>query len=149
MLKTLTQMIKPKHGRERRKAERFPMNSKGELFVCPATSRTVPIHVDVKDASTTGVGVISPEPLTMGEKYVVKEQTLSRGKRVLYTVVRSQTLNDGRFSVGLHASDLIDGAGRRAAAGGGQNAASRLLFLVLIVGICAAAVALFSSAAAH
>ncbi len=94
---------------DRRRAERVPFNTPGELLVCPASSKTVPMKVTVKDASATGVGVIAEEPLPIGQKYVVKEPSLSKRPSVLFTVVRSHALGEGKYLAGLHATHLMRG----------------------------------------
>ena len=94
---------------ERRRAKRMPLNAPGELLVCPASSKTVAMRVTVKDVSATGVGVIAAEPLPIGQKYVVKEPTISRRQSVLFTVVRSHAIGDGQYLAGLHASNLMRG----------------------------------------
>src|SRR4051812_18086968 len=82
-----------KRGAERRRAKRVPIESQAELFRCPSSSRTAPVKVAVRDVSATGVGVLSDEPLPVGQKYVVKEPTIiSKQKSVLYTVVRAERI---------------------------------------------------------
>jgi hypothetical protein len=97
-----------KKGRERRLATRFPLNSSAELIRVPSSSRTAPIKVKVKDVSATGVGVMYSEPLPLGEKYVVKEPTISRRKSVLFTVVRADQVGENNYSIGLHDTHLMD-----------------------------------------
>jgi hypothetical protein len=92
---------------DRRRAPRTPLNTHGQLLVCPADNRSVPIPVTFKDASATGIGVVAQEPLALGHKYVVKEQTLSKREAVLFTVVRTRALDDHHFFAGLHATHLM------------------------------------------
>ena len=96
-----------KKGAERRLATRFPLNSSAELIRVPSSSRTAPIKVKVKDVSATGVGVVHSEPLPLGEKYVVKEPTISRRKSVLFTVVRADQIDENNYSIGLHDTHLM------------------------------------------
>ena len=97
--------------RDRRRAERSRIDAPGELLAVPADVYTRPLAVDVCDVSSTGVGIRHHEPLTLGQKYVVKQDLLpARGPR-LFTVVRSDSTPDGRYSIGLHASNLLDPRG--------------------------------------
>ena len=93
--------------RGRRAFERNRMGTSGELVLCPGTSRTQPIPVRVEDCSTTGIGIVHDEPLPRGQKFVIREPTLSNRPSVLFTVVRCDELASGRYSVGLHASHLM------------------------------------------
>ena len=92
---------------DRRRAPRTPLNTHGQLLVCPADNRSVPIPVTFKDASATGIGVVAQEPLALGHKYVVKEQSLSKCDAVLFTVVRTKALDNRHFFAGLHATHLM------------------------------------------
>lgn len=83
------------------------MGTTGELVVCPSTSRMQPIPVRVEDCSTTGIGIMHHEPLPRGQKFVIKEPTLSQRPSVLFTVVRCDERAPGQYSVGLHASHLM------------------------------------------
>ena len=103
----LPQQRKPR-GRDRRCAKREPLDTRGQLIRCPASSRTAPLDVQFSDQSATGVGIVHHEPLPVGQKYVVKEPSISRRKNVLFTVVRADKLDDARFSIGLHASHLLE-----------------------------------------
>ena len=94
---------------ERRRAKRFALGTAGELIACPRDPGTAPIKVHVKDASATGVGVIHDASLAVGQKYVVRERNLAKRKSLLFTVVRSEPLGDGKFIIGLHASHLMGG----------------------------------------
>jgi len=95
-------------GRERRRAARTPLGTIGQLVLCPSSSRTAPLKVQVTDCSATGVGIVHDEPLPQGQKYVVKEGSISKRKSVLFTVVRCDQIEPGRFSIGLHASHLLE-----------------------------------------
>ena len=99
--------------KERRRAQRFPLGTEGQLTVCPAVPGMPPLKVRVKDASITGVGIIHDSPLPVGQKYVIREKTLSRRKSVLFTVVRCDAIGDGKFSIGLHATHLMGPDGPR------------------------------------
>jgi hypothetical protein len=120
-------------------AERRAVNSQAELIVCPASSRTAPIKVNVRDISATGVGLVHHEPLPLGQKYVVKEQSIiSREQPCLYTVVRTDAIGDGKYSIGLHATHLM---GLDCAAKTGRakvGAMAKLLILAIIMGSLAA-----------
>ena len=94
--------------KERRRAERMRIDAPGELLAVPSDVYSRPVPVDVCDVSATGVGVTHDQPLPLGQKYVVKQDQLpAKGPR-LFTVVRSDTTPDGRYSIGLHASNLLD-----------------------------------------
>ena len=95
-------------GRERRRAERMLLGTVGHMVTCPASSRTAPLTVTIADCSATGVGVIHTEPLPVGAKFVIKEPTISRRQSVLFTVVRADRIDAERFSIGLHASHLME-----------------------------------------
>ena len=134
-------------GRDRRVAPRTRVDSQGELFLCPGSSRTAPLKVLIRDVSATGVGIVNPDPLPMGQKFVVKEPTISRGKNVLYTVVRSEPLVAGGYAIGLHASHMMDNNGGLLHSANGNaprtRGMARLLTLALLLG-CLAAVYLLS-----
>jgi hypothetical protein len=138
-------LTRPKTGRERRRAERKPMQSHAELYRCPSSSRATPLKVAVKDVSATGVGVVHDEPLPVGQKYVVKEPLISQQKSVLYTVVRAERMGADKYSIGLHASHLIDeGNGGfihsgESASAGRVNGMAKLLLLAMLFGGLAAA----------
>jgi hypothetical protein len=124
-----------KKGKERRLATRFPLNSHAELIRVPSSSRTAPIKVKVKDISATGVGITYTEPLPIGEKYVVKEPTISRRKSVLFTVVRADQIGENNYSIGLHDSHLIGKDYKVHSKKHGRVAAmATLLILALIMG---------------
>jgi hypothetical protein len=129
-------------GRDRRVAARKRVDSQGELYLCPASSRTAPLKVVVRDLSATGVGVVYSDPLPMGQKYVVKEPTVSRGKSVLYTVVRSEPLVAGGYAIGLHASHLMDNNGGLLHSAKGNtprtSGMAKLLTLAILLGCLAA-----------
>lgn len=130
-----------KKGAERRQATRRRVNSQAELLVCPASSRTATIKVNVLDVSETGVGIVHNEPLPLGQKYVVKEQSIIPKKQpCLYTVVRADPMPNGAYSIGLHASHLmgLDCAGKTGHAKTGAMA--KLLILAIIMGGLAAVV---------
>src|SRR5688500_13223242 len=57
-------------GRERRRAKREALGTRGQLIRCPASSRTAPIDVQFSDRSSTGVGIVHHEPLPIGQKVV-------------------------------------------------------------------------------
>jgi hypothetical protein len=109
---TLLAFDKPWRGKQksdRRMSDRFPVGADGQLFLCPAGRSTPPLHVHVRDVSDTGVGVVYGAPLPLGQKYVVKQPAVARrGGSVLFTVVRSEKLPDGTFTIGLHASHLLE-----------------------------------------
>jgi hypothetical protein len=124
-----------KKGSERRRATRFPLNSSAELIRVPSSSRTAPIKVKVKDVSATGVGITHTDPLPIGEKYVVKEPTISRRKSVLFTVVRADQIGENNYSIGLHDSHLMDKDYKVSSKKHARAAAmAKLLILALIMG---------------
>jgi hypothetical protein len=126
--------------KERRRAQRFPLGTEGQLTVCPAIAGMPPVKVRVKDASVTGVGIIHDEPLRVGQKYVIREKTLSRRKSVLFTVVRCEPTGDGKYSIGLHASHLM-GRDRMPLSdqrGRGVRIFGLLIAIVLVGGVVAA-----------
>jgi hypothetical protein len=94
--------------KERRRAERARIDAPGELLAVPSDVYSRPMPVDVRDVSATGVGVVHDQPLPLGQKYVVKQDLLPAKGPQIFTVVRSETTPDGRYSVGLHASNLLD-----------------------------------------
>ena len=120
-------------GSERRRATRFPLNSQAELIRVPSSSRTAPVKVKVRDVSATGVGVVHTEPLPLGEKYVVKERTLSKRKSVLFTVVRADPVGENSYSIGLHDSHLM-GKDYKVHKRAHISAMVKLLILALIMG---------------
>ena len=124
-----------KKGSDRRRSPRRDVNRTAELIVCPASSRTAPIKVNVRDISATGVGLIHNEPLPLGQKYVVREPSIiPRSQPCLYTVVRADAVGEGKFSIGLHASHLI-GLEVGEKTGRAKTAAmARLLILAILTG---------------
>jgi hypothetical protein len=129
----------PKKGRDRRRAKRVPLDSHAELIRVPSSSRTAPIKVKVKDVSATGVGVMHSEPLPLGEKYVVKEPTISKRKSVLFTVVRADAVGENSYSIGLHDSHLM-GKDYKVHKPSHIGAMAKLLILAIVMG-CLLAVA--------
>jgi hypothetical protein len=124
-----------KKGSDRRRSPRREVNKTAELIVCPASSRTAPIKVNVRDISSTGVGLIHNEPLPLGQKYVVREPSIiPRSQPCLYTVVRADPAGEGKYSIGLHASHLMGlDAGEKT--GRAKTAAmARLLILAILFG---------------
>ena len=97
-------------GSDRRRAPRTCVTAGAELFPCPASTRTAPLAVRVRDISATGVGIVHEGPLPLGQKYVVKQDSSLSQESRLYTVVRSDRQGDGCFSIGLHASNEADGS---------------------------------------
>jgi hypothetical protein len=93
---------------DRRRATRTPVNATGELVPCPANSKTAALQVQVRDVSATGVGVLHSSPLPVGQKYVVRQESLPLDQPRLYTVVRSESTGDGQYITGMHASQLLD-----------------------------------------
>ena len=126
-------------GRERRLSPRMPLRTTGQLVICPASPRTAPITVHVSDCSATGVGVIHTDPLPLGQKFVVKEQTISRQKSVLFTVVRSDRIDENRFSIGLHASHLLENAFEHSQRRAPQQNVATAALILLTLGAGAAA----------
>jgi hypothetical protein len=129
------------HVKERRRCPRQQVEARGELLVCPASIKTGPIEVIVRDVSATGVGVRHDSPLPLGQKCVVKAPGLDENKACLYTVVRAERTGDGAFDIGLHASHLMDDSGfypRESHDRGHIGAMAKLLILTLLFGILGA-----------
>ena len=83
-------------------AVRIPHRAPAQLVLWPAGPRTAPIDVQVLDYSRVGVGIVAGEIMLMGQKYVLREEQVTRGSSTcLYQVVRCDRRPDGRFSVGL------------------------------------------------
>ena len=103
-------------------------------MVVPSSSRTAPIKVKVKDISATGVGIVHNEPLPLGQKYVVKEPTISKRKSVLFTVVRADPIGDNSYIIGLHDSHLV-GEDYKVQKNNSRTAAmAKLLILAIVMG---------------
>jgi hypothetical protein len=95
--------------KERRRAVRRRIDGAGELRARSAGPRVRVIPVVIRDLSATGVGIVHNGPLTVGEKFVVKQQeALPAEGPQEFTVVRSDSTSEGRYSIGLHASNLLD-----------------------------------------
>ena len=137
-------VMKKKKGADRRLSPRREVNKTAELIVCPASSRTAPIKVNVRDISSTGVGLIHNEPLPLGQKYVVREPSIiPRSQPCLYTVVRADQVGDGKFSIGLHASHLMGlEVGEKTGRAKTAAMARLLICAILLGGLFAAAWAL-------
>ena len=138
-MQTLTtpSFVEPPAGAERRRARRVPLDSNAELYICPSSTRTAPLKVKMRDVSATGVGVVHTEPLPVGQKYVVKEPTISRTHPALFTVVRAERIADNCYSMGLHASHLLDNRFVHSESGVGvaqTSAMAKLLVLAIFFG---------------
>lgn len=128
-------------GSDRRKARRTPMKTTGQLLICPSSSRTAPIPVEFQDVSATGVGIVHSEALRLGQKFVVKEQSLSKRPTLLYTVVRSDRIDEGRYSIGLHATSLMPQTSDSTVPAGDRRGNTIMLYvglLLLMAGLAAA-----------
>lgn len=123
-----------KKGRERRRATRVPLNSQAELIRVPSSSRTAPIKVKVRDVSATGVGIQHTAALPLGEKYVVKEATISKRKNVLFTVVRADQIGENNYSIGLHDTHLMGKDYKVEKKHARTAAMAKLLILAIIAG---------------
>jgi hypothetical protein len=126
-------------GDERRRAPRTRIDSPGELLACPATARTVPVRVQVRDVSATGVGLVHASPLPLGQRFVVRQATFPTDQPRLYTVVRSDATGDGTFSVGLHAANDCGPAGSGSPGPAQERSAGTVATLLMVLVILAAA----------
>ncbi len=93
---------------DRRRAARQRIDGAGELSASSGGSRAAAMPVEVRDISATGVGLVHDVPLAVGQKFVVKQDLLPPHGPRLFTVVRSDATAGGRYSIGLHASNLLD-----------------------------------------
>lgn len=122
----------------RRQSERKTVDAAGELIACPATSKTAPVPVHVRDVSATGVGIVVDNPLPVGQKFVVKQDSFPTHQPRLYTVVRADQTETGQYNVGLHASQLLDprpsaeSCCKRSSGNGGTIAMSIAFTLILV-----------------
>src|SRR6185369_15610153 len=80
---------------DRRRVPRTPVDSAGDVFLCPSAERETPIHVAVRDTSGTGVGLISAEPISPGQEIVISQAALPQDKGLVFTAIRSKPLADG------------------------------------------------------
>jgi hypothetical protein len=121
------------------------VDAPAELRICPATSRTVPARVKVRDVSSTGLGIVHESPLPVGQKCVVKTPTLPDKQACLYTVVRAVPLNDGAFLIGLHLSQLLEGSVFRTSAATNESArfGRKLAIALLILALAGVASSFF------
>jgi hypothetical protein len=110
MITQLLGSLRGRCGDDRRGAPRTRIDGIGELLACPATARSVPLQVQIRDISATGVGLVHACPLPLGQKYVVRQNSFTADQPRLYTVVRSDSAGDGTFSIGLHAAREQDRA---------------------------------------
>jgi hypothetical protein len=84
---------RPKRGAERRRAKRILAEFRWRSCSAARQQSHRAGQGRVRDVSATGVGVISDEPLPVGQKFVVKEPTIiSKQNSVLYTVVRAERI---------------------------------------------------------
>ena len=126
-------------GDERRRAPRLRVDAPAELLVCPASSRTVPTAVKLKDVSATGIGVELDSPLPVGQKCVVKTSALPERQSRLYTVVRAYPDGQGKFHVGMHSSQLIAAESSGVGEGAPRHSAAMTMLLLLIAGVAGGA----------
>jgi hypothetical protein len=96
--------------KNRRSAERAPVNGAGELRPCSHFARSQPVPVKVLDVSARGVAVQYSEALPNGAQYVVRQESFSPTQPSLYTVTRSHVKRDGSVLIGLEASDPYPGS---------------------------------------
>src|SRR5437773_12458332 len=130
-------------GKERRRARRVSVEAKGHILPCPASSRTTPTPVLVRDVSATGVGITHDTPLPVGAKFVVKQESFHPDQPRLYTVVRAASMPDGNFSIGLYAGQL---GGARPAESGASGAGILAMVAGAVVVVAAAAFFLYKAA---
>jgi hypothetical protein len=129
--------------KDRRRAARMPVEAQGHILPCPASSRTTPTPVLVRDVSATGVGITHDTPLPVGAKFVVKQESFPPDQPRLYTVVRAASMPDGNFSIGLFAGQLGGGGARAAAHHTTRGHRHGVFAMVACVVIVVAAAALF------
>src|SRR2546430_15593450 len=131
--------------KDRRRARRMPVEAQGHILPCPASSRSTPMPVRVRDVSATGVGITHDTPLPIGAQFVVKQESFPTDQPRLYTVVRAASMPDGNFSIGLHAGQLGGvRAAHQAASGHGHGVFAMMACVVIVV--AAAAVFLYKTA---
>lgn len=118
---------------ERRRAPRREVNADAELLICPASTRSAPLDVKLKDISATGVGVTYSAPLPVGQKCVVKASALPSDQSRLYTVVRAHPDGEGSFHIGMHSSQLMD-QNQVPSIGSNHHGATIAAVLLLLIG---------------
>ena len=94
-------------GTENRRAPRTRRKSRAQLLLFPSGRHPHPIDVTVVDYSATGIGVVHSEGLLVGQKFIVREPHVTEGNTCLFTVVRSEKLPDGSYSIGLHVGNTL------------------------------------------
>jgi hypothetical protein len=92
---------------DRRLAPRFPRTAVAQLVMCQASRPKVRLNVSIQDYSTTGIGIVYPEPLRIGQRFIVIEPYITRGGSTVYTVVRCDPRADGSYSIGLHMCNVV------------------------------------------
>jgi len=90
---------------ERRAEERVAWSGHAQLLPYPPGKHPNPIDVTVSDYSACGIGVTYCEGLMIGQAFIVREPTLTRGKTCLYRVVHSEQMDAGSFRIGLEAME--------------------------------------------
>jgi hypothetical protein len=94
---------------ERRRAVRVKHQVDAEIVPWKRNRPGVPFTVTIEDFSPTGVGIIHTEALPLGGEFVVKVPRPENDPlAVLLTVVRTKALEDGKFTVGLEISNVLD-----------------------------------------
>jgi hypothetical protein len=94
-------------GANLRRAARVKRKSRAQLLLYPSGRHPHPIDVTIVDYSATGIGVVHTVGLLVGQKFIVREPHVTRDNTCLYTVVRSEPMPDGRFSIGMHIGNSL------------------------------------------
>jgi hypothetical protein len=94
----------PEHT-DRRAEPQIECNTQAQLLRYPSGRHQHPIDVAVVDVWSTGIGVIYSESLLIGQMFVVREPTITRGKTCLYRVILSEKVEPGKFRIALEATE--------------------------------------------
>ena len=93
---------------DRRVEPRIQYQSRAQLVPYPPGKHSIPIDVTVCDYSTSGIGVSYCEGLMLGQAFIVREPTITRGRTCLYRVVHSEQTEAGSFRIGLEAMESAE-----------------------------------------
>ena len=91
---------------DRRTEPRTLCRAPAQLVPYPAGKHTRPIDVTITDYSGSGIGLTYAEGLLIGQSFVVREPTITRGKTCLYRVVHCEAMVGGKFRIGLAAIEM-------------------------------------------
>jgi c-di-GMP-binding flagellar brake protein YcgR len=129
---------------DRRRDARYKLRVEAQICPWKKNQQGEPITVRIEDFSPGGVGLIHPEPLSVGSEYLLRVPRPEMDELVvLLSVVRCKPLAEGNFLLGMELSSVMDrtslGQLIDALKGPPRRSRWKLFFIAFgIVGICSA-----------